>query len=337
MSFESGATPRRLLQTHGAFINAVLSPNLKQKRHYHMGAPMHLRTEGKDPKTNTAIPSATVQHNRRLNDTMNFVSNDEVFDAREGEILVYSQTESGFPAHRRGALFSSLNGFKVAGVSSVPPATGGDPTGNDANKAAAVKTAAYDAMCNATDPQVALHNSDLRYVGLCQNAFISSNQALSEQGMAVQVSGIKTIINDSEETIAIGDKLMVDTMRRVPSKVRKGIPNEKVRLVLRKVPQGFVPHKAMAQALARIKAEQKSVRDWNVANQTKIDADPTTDPTVAKTSKYGAASNDEIVNNIAALVITEFRKAGHWVVGVAENSARHGEQLDVLLTKPSFV
>ena len=56
---------------------------------------------------------------------------------------------------------------------------------------------------------------------------------------------MQTIINDSEETINIGDKLMVDTMRRVPSKVRKGIPNEKVRLVLRKVPQGFVPQTAM--------------------------------------------------------------------------------------------
>ena len=153
MSFESGTAPRRLLQTHGAFINAVLAPNLKQKRHYGTGA---------DLETDDTIGTQAQQsHAKRLNVNMRFVSNDEVFDAREGEILVNSLTESGFPAHRRGALFSSLNGFKVQG---------GGP---------------------AEPREAVLQNSDLRYVGLCQNAYVSSNTALSEQGMAVQVSGIK--------------------------------------------------------------------------------------------------------------------------------------------------
>lgn len=133
---------------------------------------------------------------------------------------------------------------------------------------------------------------------------------------------MQTIINDSEETINIGDKLMVDTMRRVPSKVRKGIPNEKVRLVLRKVPQGFVPQMAIKEALKKIKEIRKT-------NKTRFGMD--------KVAAAGNSVTDEVIENIAALVITEFRKAGHWVVGVAENSARHGEQLDVLLTKPSFL
>ena len=291
MSFDSGTTPRRLLQTHGAFINAVLAPNLKQKRHY--GSGNYLKTND-----TTANPTQNNQA-RRLNVNMEFVSNDEVFDAREGEILVNSLTESGFPSHRRGALFSSLNGFRQQGG------------GNTSDTHEAV-----------------LQNSDLRFVGLCQNAYISSNTALSEQGMAVQVSGIKTIINDSEETINIGDKLMVDTMKKVPSKVRKGIPNEKVRLVLRKVPHGFVPQTAIDAATKKIEAARKEAGYKGKYGSKKV--------TLAAAGSANSVT-DDVIANIAALVITEFRKAGHWVVGVAETSARHGEQVDVLLTKPSFL
>jgi len=138
-------------------------------------------------------------------------------------------------------------------------------------------------------------------------------------------------MNDSEETINIGDKLMVDTMKKVPSKVRKGIPNEKVRLVLRKVPHGFVPEKAMEAAIAKI---DKARLDGNL---TKYGEKKVEVPQNAKAGDELGSVTDAVVKNIAALVIAEFRKAGHWVVGVAENSARHGEQLDVLLTKPSFL
>lgn len=290
MSFESGTAPRRLLQTHGAFINAVLTPNLKQKRQWGDKSKPYIKL---DETSGTTVENS---HAKRLNAAMGFVANDEVFDAREGEILVNSVTEGGFPSHRRGSLYSSLNGFRsqVAGV---------------------------------TDPREALHQSDLRYVGLCQNAYVSSNTALAEQGMAVQVSGIKTIINDSEETINIGDKLMVDTMQKVPSKVRKGIPNEKVRLVLRKVPQGFVPDTALKAAVAKIQKAQATPAGTAKFGPVLIN-DGTTDVD---------AVTDAVIRNIAAVVIAEFRRAGNWVVGVAENSARHGEQLDVLLTKPSFL
>ena len=138
-------------------------------------------------------------------------------------------------------------------------------------------------------------------------------------------------MNDSEETINIGDKLMVDTMKKVPSKVRKGIPNEKVRLVLRKVPHGFVPEKAMEAAIAKI---AKARIDGNL---TKYGAEKVKTPANQANVTSQDSVTDAVVKNIAALVIAEFRKAGHWVVGVAENSARHGEQLDVLLTKPSFL
>ena len=121
---------------------------------------------------------------------------------------------------------------------------------------------------------------------------------------------------------------MVDTMRRVPSKVRKGIPNEKVRLVLRKVPQGFVPQTAMREALKKIKDIRNTPGYQGKYGKKEV--------TLTAAGKKDSVT-DNVIENIAALIITEFRKAGHWVVGVAENSARHGEQVDVLLTKPSFL
>ena len=104
----------------------------------------------------------------RANQYYNNVTNDEVFDAREGEIMVASQDLTGFPNSRRAAVFSSLNGWKAA---------------------------------PGKDPRDALHESDFKFIGLCQNGFVSSNTALQEQGMTCQTSGIKTIVNNSNETM----------------------------------------------------------------------------------------------------------------------------------------
>ena len=89
---------------------------------------------------------------------------------------------------------------------------------------------------------------------------------------------------------------MVDTMDALPQ--RKGIPNEKVTLVLRKVPQNYVPGKVRA-------AVKKAI----------------------------PAADDDVITQ----TILELRKAGKWVVGEAKSAARKGEQLDVLLTRPSFL
>ena len=151
----AGSAPRRLLQTHGAFINAVLSPGIRLRRR-HGGSKSTKLKLPVDGITNEKIRN----NNMRVNEMYEFTSNDEVFDVRAGEVLVSSHRESGFPASRRGALFSSLNGYDVKD---------GGPT----------------------DPEQALIDSDIRFVGLCQNDFVSSDTALQDQGMVCQMSGIK--------------------------------------------------------------------------------------------------------------------------------------------------
>ncbi len=92
-----------------------------------------------------------------------------------------------------------------------------------------------------------------------------------------------------------GDLLALDVPDEIPTKQRRGIPNEKVRFVLRPVKEGF----------------------W--------------------VDKVFAATNGGITKDIIVKVITAYRKAAKRVVGKAVSSARSHEQLDVLLTKPSFV
>ena len=200
----------------------------------------------------------------RLTDNINFTANSEVFDIRAGEPVVSSNTESGFPNHRRGYVFSSLNGYGVDDGAS-------------------------------TDLRKAFHESDIQFAGLCQNDYVASgNQSLREQGLAVQCSGIKTIINDCEETVHMGDLLMLDVPDEVSTKQRRGIPNEKVRFVLRPVPENYL--------VKRVAGVVTSLSEEDIAN-----------------------------------VIKEYRKAAKHIVAKAVSSARAHEQVDVLLTKPSFV
>ena len=115
---------------------------------------------------------------------------------------------------------------------------------------------------------------------------------------------------------------MVDTMRKLPSVGRKGIPPNKVTLCLRKVPDNFVPRKA----IERVQAKQ------NVARFNQF------------VGAYQPASNArkaellaELVAEIAAETMLEMRKISKLVVGTAQSAARKNEQVDVLLTKPSFL
>lgn len=156
MASGPGLAPRRLLQNSGGFINTTLANRIRMRRQFAAG-------------DTVAIPQGAglSVEKQRVNTCYKVVANDEIFDAREGEVMVSSHELTGFPNSRRAAVFSSLNGWKS----------------------------------DDTNPKVALHNSDFNFVGLCQNGFVSSNTALQEQGMTCQTSGIKTIINNSNETM----------------------------------------------------------------------------------------------------------------------------------------
>ena len=160
MASGPGLAPRRLLQNSGGFINTTLANRIRMRRQFAAGNTVEI-PEG----------AGLSVEQQRVNTCYQVVANDEIFDAREGEVMVSSHELTGFPNSRRAAVFSSLNGWKSG------------------NGAAAV------------DPKQALHDSDFNFVGLCQNGFVSSNTALQEQGMTCQTSGIKTIINNSNETM----------------------------------------------------------------------------------------------------------------------------------------
>ena len=116
---------------------------------------------------------------------------------------------------------------------------------------------------------------------------------------------------------------MVDTMRKLPSVGRKGIPPNKVTLCLRKVPDNFVPRKAVE----RVQAKQDAATfDRFVAEYT--------NPANARNQ---ATLRAAFIAEIAADTMLEMRKISKLVVGTAQSAARKNEQVDVLLTKPSFL
>lgn len=283
----AGSAPRRLLQTHGAFINVTLSHGIRMRRRHNMGG-HHLELE-----TGTAVANEKTRNNNvRVNEMYKFVSNDEVFDCRAGEVLVSSHTESGFPASRRGALFSSLNGYKV----------------DDANR---------------KDPEEALIDSDIRFVGLCQNDFVSSDTALQDQGMVCQMSGIKTIINESEDTIHIGQRLRMAPLTTLPTIGRKGIPLEKARLILKPVDDTWLPTTAFRRALLKNEDKTIAFHDALIQEGGVFDGN--------------ARFVDDFLTDFAAQVILEWRKCARMVVATAGSNAKPGEQVDVLVQKPNIV
>lgn len=161
MSLNPSVIPRRLAQPHGAYFNAVLSPNITVTRKY---GGRHRSTKNANvtalaKKIRPNMSASEQNQVERLNANLAFTANDEVFDCRAGEPLVSSFSESGFSPHGRGFVFSSVNGFTT--------------------------------QFNESDPNEALYLSDCQFAGLCQSDFTSANAALQEQGLAVQCSGIK--------------------------------------------------------------------------------------------------------------------------------------------------
>ena len=118
---------------------------------------------------------------------------------------------------------------------------------------------------------------------------------------------------------------MVDTMQKLPSVGRKGIPPNKVTLCLRKVPDKFIPRTAIQKVEARAEKDPayKKVIDTLQGN--------------AAQKKATDKALKALVKEIAALTVLEMRKVARFVVGTAQSAARKNDQVDVLLTKPSFL
>ena len=155
-----------MAQPHGSYFNACLTPNIQSKRQHSTVDTCTGPRVAVNSKTEKRAPASTpLSTNRinRLSEHLKFTANKEVFDIRAGEPVCSYVIESGFPNHRRGYVFSSLNGIRA----------GGD-----------------------RDLRAHFDNSDIEFAGLCQNDYVSSgNDSLREQGLAVQCSGIKTIIS----------------------------------------------------------------------------------------------------------------------------------------------
>ena len=99
---------------------------------------------------------------------------------------------------------------------------------------------------------------------------------------------------------------MLDVPDSIPKKQRKGIPNEKVRFVLRPVPADF-----MTDVL------------YNRVKKA-IDVD-------------AIEIDDDVLKKVVPHVLAAYRKQARLVVAQAVSSARADHQVDVKLVPPSFV
>lgn len=88
-----------------------------------------------------------------------------------------------------------------------------------------------------TDPKALKEKilNDVKFVGIATTEFIPK-RGYMEQGFVAQVGGVTTLINESEDNIYPGDKVMLDVNTGYGRKVTrdKGIPREKIRFTVRR-------------------------------------------------------------------------------------------------------
>lgn len=290
MSLNPSVIPRRLAQPHGAYFNAVLSPNIAVTRKHGGRFRSTKGTNLKQLKIERPAENAAKQNTYdRLNANLAYTANDEVFDCRAGEALVSSFAESGYSPHGRGFVFSSVNGYT-------------NTTGE-------------------SDPNEALYKSDCQFAGLCQSDFTSANTALQEQGLAVQCSGIKTILNCSDSTIHMGDKLMLHIPEK-PGGARRGVPLEKMRFELKRVPADFMEATVIPRMLRAVTENKELMAELRATYGENVDT---------------LFTEEGIMQVVAPYMIASFRKSARLVVAKAVSSGRPDHQIDVKLTAPSFV
>ena len=145
---------------------------------------------------------------------VDYVSEREVFDVAEGEILV-SKMSPGRISDGFARVFSSVNGWR-----------GIDNNLNDTAKKKKIRD-----MC--------------QFIGVAVTGHRAEKIAKFDQGFVACVSGVVTVMNESSETLHPGTPLTWDVSGRYP--IQHGIHSKKVRFHFRKANKG---EQVVAKALS---------------------------------------------------------------------------------------
>ena len=140
---------------------------------------------------------------------VDFVADREVFDVKEGEILV-SKRSPGRISDGFARCFSSINGWQ--GVSR--QVRQGD---NDGDKKREIM-------------------SKLQFIGVAVTEHKAMKIAKFDQGFVACISGIVTVMNESADTMHPGTPLTFDVCTKYP--IQHGIHARKVRFHFRKAQRG---------------------------------------------------------------------------------------------------
>ena len=132
---------------------------------------------------------------------VDYVSEREVFDVAEGEILV-SKMAPGRISDGFARVFSSINGWR-----------GCDNSLTDAAKKNTIK-------------------SKCQFIGVAVTGHKAEKIAKFDQGFVACVSGVVTVMNESSETLHPGTPLTWDVSSKYP--IQHGIHSRKVRFHFRK-------------------------------------------------------------------------------------------------------
>jgi len=149
-----------------------------------------------------------------------FVSEYEVFDVKEGEILV-AKKQPGRVADGFCRCFSSINGWDDRNLATDLAALPGYAAMSEDEKLAAQKK---------------LITSKLKFVGLAVTEHKAQRIAKMDQGFVAVASAITTVINNSKETFHPGMLLTWDVCHDYP--VQHGIHSKKIQFMFREAKPG---------------------------------------------------------------------------------------------------
>lgn len=141
---------------------------------------------------------------------LSFVSEYEVFDVKEGEIVVAIR-QPGRISDGFCRCFSSLNGWQKRDVQGA----------DDADTKRNIKA-------NGSNP--------LQFVGVAVTEHKAERIMKVDQGFVVMASGITTVVNNSNDTFHPGMKLTWDICSKYP--VQHGVHSRKVQFMFRKAEVG---------------------------------------------------------------------------------------------------